>query len=267
MNLRWVFGLGVAAILLAVITVNRAEANPAMGNPPSAPAKLLRRCEKNYTDDEIADMLANGEDGYEPDDCPFLAHTLTGPMFLNSCQPGDEDWVMFMAQSNILYQIRAEPPSNYPTEPHLDLFEWDGSTRIAQNDHYFGNDAEIWWWNTNAERFVYVRATELRGRHDCGNSAYTLSLHSFTENPYPLVTVQPVGAPTLTLTPTITATLSATETPTATITATLSSNGTPTLTLTSTMSTTLSSTETPTSTITTTLSVPDTPTPTLAPGG
>jgi hypothetical protein len=261
MKLRWFFFLGVATILLAAITANRAEADTATRNPPWAPAKLLRRCEKNYTDDEIADMVANGEDGYEPDDCPFLAHVLTGPMLLNFCQPGDEDWIIFMARANMIYQIRAEPQSNYPTEPHLDLFEGDGRSLIAQNDHYFGNNAEVWWWNTNAERFIYIRATELRGRHDCGNSAYTLSLHSFTENPYPQATVQPSSTPALT--PTITTSLSATETLTSTIIATPPA----TETLTTTLSTTPSSTETPTSTLTTTLSVSDTPTPTYTPGG
>lgn len=179
-------------------------------------AKLLHRCENNYSDDELADTIANGEDGYEPDDCPLLAHTLTGPMLLNFCQPGDEDWVKFKAKANNLYQIRAEPQWNYPTEPHLELFEGDGGTLIAQNDQSFGNTAEIWWWNAGTEQIVYVRATELRGRHDCGNGASTLTLHTFTENPYPPATVQPTS--TLTPTPTSPSTVTPlpTETPSAT---------------------------------------------------
>ncbi len=183
MKMRLFILSGVAAIVLIAILTVSAEAETSIKNSRSAPAVLLRRCEYNYSDDELADLIANGEDGYEPDDCPFLAHTLTGPMGLNFCQPGDEDWVKFKAQSNVIYQIRAEPQGNYPTEPHLDLMEIDGMV-VAKNDHYFGNNAEIWFWNSSAERFFYVRATELRGRHDCGNSAYTLTLHEFTENPY-----------------------------------------------------------------------------------
>ncbi len=217
MKMRLFILSGVAAIvLIAVLTVS-AEAETSIKNSRSAPAVLLRRCEKNYSDDELADLIANGEDGYEPDDCPFLAHTLTGPMGLNFCQPGDEDWVMFKAQSNVIYQIRAEPQGNFPTEPHLDLMEIDGKV-IARNDHYFGNNAEIWFWNSSAERFFYIRATELRGRHDCGNSAYTLTLHAFTENPYPPATVLPTSTQTLTPSPTPTATSVPSETPAATLT-------------------------------------------------
>jgi hypothetical protein len=216
MKQRWVPALCVVAILFAAFAASRAEANPLPKNGLSSPVKLLRRCENNYSDDEIAAMIGNGEDGYEPDDCPLLAHTLTGPMLLNFCQPGDEDWVMFRAKSNIIYQIRAEPQWNYPTEPHLELFEGDGNSLIAQNDHYFGNNAEIWWWNSNAERTVYVRAIELGGRHDCGNSAYTLTLHAFTENPYPQATALPTSTatmtPTLTLAPTVTRTSTLTQT-------------------------------------------------------
>ncbi|MBI3536052.1 MAG: hypothetical protein HY070_00585, partial [Chloroflexi bacterium] len=39
-----------------------------------------RRCANDYSDDELADLIAQGEDGYEPDDCPLLANPLTGPM-------------------------------------------------------------------------------------------------------------------------------------------------------------------------------------------
>lgn len=148
---------------------------------PHTSASLLRRCENNYSQDEIDALIANGEDTYEPDDCPLLAHTLTGPMLLNFCQPGDEDWVKFRAKANLIYEIGAFAPANYPTEPHLELY--DGGMLIAQNDHYFGNNAEIWWWNTGTERMVYIRATELHGRHACGNSEYTLSLRTFTEKP------------------------------------------------------------------------------------
>lgn len=204
MRLRWFFALGVAAILFAGFAASFAEANPLPAGASSPPTKLLRRCENNYSDDELADMIANGEDGYEPDDCPLLAHTLTGPMLLNFCQPGDEDWTKFKARANLIYQIRAEPQWNYPTDPHLDLFDADATTLLAQNDHYFANNAEIWWWNSGVDRTVYLLATEFVGRHDCGNSAYTLTLHAFTENPYPQPTAQPTG--TATLTPTLTPT-------------------------------------------------------------
>ncbi len=212
MQLRRFFLLTVGAILLAAFAASRAEADGLPKHAAAPPVKLLYRCENNYSDDELAAIIANGDDGYEPDDCPLLAHTLTGPMLLNFCQPGDEDWIKFQARANVIYQIRAEPPSNYPTEPRLALFDTDGSTLLAQNDHSFNNDAEIWWWNSSAERTVYVRAIELGGRHDCGNSAYTLTLHSFADNPYPPATPPPTSTPT----PTPTLTPPPTDTPTAT---------------------------------------------------
>ncbi len=165
------------ALALAVTTIAATAPPPSRQVLPT----LLRRCEQNYDEEEIAEMQANGEDGYEPDDCPLLAASLTGPMLHNFCQLGDEDWVKFTVQPGVIYQIKAEAPLNYPTEPHLELF--DNGAVIAQNDHYFGNDAEIWWWNDGPGRTVYVRATELRGRAECGNSEYTLSLHAFTDKP------------------------------------------------------------------------------------
>jgi hypothetical protein len=199
----------------------------------SASSSFLRRCENNYEDEELAEMQADGEDGYEPDDCPLLAHVLTGPMRFNFCQGGDEDWIKFKARPSLLYQIRADPLWNYPTEPHLELLD-DGAV-VAENDHYFNNNAEMWWSNGGGERWMYIRATELRGRHDCGNNEYTLSLHAFEQNPVP---------PPPTLTPTITASVAITSTET--ITATLS------LTPTVTASTAITPTEmiTPTPTIT-----------------
>ncbi len=165
------------ALVLAVTTI-ASSAPPRSAAVPAAP---LRRCEQNYDEEEIAEMQANGEDGYEPDDCALLASTLTGPMLHNFCQLGDEDWVRFKVQPGLIYQIKAESPWNYPTEPHLELY--DDGVVIAQNDHYFSNDAEIWWWNDGPARTLYVRATELRGRAECGNSEYTLSLHAFTSPP------------------------------------------------------------------------------------
>ena len=177
MKLRFFF-LAIPVLALFAFAANSAAADTA-STPHAAADHSLRRCENNYDDDELAAIIANGDDGYEPDDCQLLAHTLTGPMGLNFCLPGDEDWVLFHAKAYAVYQIRAETNSNYPTEPHLDLLEADGSTLLAANDHSFGNDAEIWWWNSGGDRSVYVRATELSGRHDCGNSAYTLSLHVY----------------------------------------------------------------------------------------
>lgn len=209
MRVRWFIMLGVITMSFFALTATLASANT-IHTPAQSPSDLLRRCENNYDDEELAAMQENGEDGYEPDDCPLLAHVLTGPMLLNFCQGGDEDWVRFKAKSDTVYQIRAEPPWNYPTEPHLDLYADEVLT--AQNDHYFNNNAEVWWWNTGSERWVYVRATELGGRHDCGNSAYTLTLHAFQGSSF-----APVPAtPTLTFTPTpiFTDTLTPTVTPT-----------------------------------------------------
>lgn len=210
MKARWIIYLFAAATLFAASAIAATTAMASLSGPQSARVDRpsLHRCANDYEDQEIADMQANGEDGYEPDDCPLLAHTLTGPMGFNFCQPGDEDWAKFKARANMLYQIRAEPSWNYPTEPHLELF--DDGTLIAQNDHYFGNDAEVWWWNAGAERMVYIRITELRGRADCGNSAYTLSLHAFADNPYP----QAMATSTDTVVPTQTPTATPTVTPT-----------------------------------------------------
>jgi hypothetical protein len=180
MQTRLFIWLSLAAALAIALTALGVAANVTTMTAQAAP-KLLRRCENNYSQDEIDEMIANGEDGYEPDDCALLAPTLTGPMLHNFCQPGDEDWVKFTARANTIYQLRAAAPSNYPTEPHLDLI--DDGTVVAQNDHYFGSDAEIWWWNAGAERTVYVRVTELRGRAECGNSEYTLSLKAFKDKP------------------------------------------------------------------------------------
>ena len=215
MKLRWWLGLSVTAFLLAIVafTVTNVSADLSAPNSQTATAKLLRRCETNYDDDEIQAMRDDGEDLYEPDDCPLLAHVLTGPMALNFCQGGDEDWVKFRARGGLIYQIRAEPRWNYPTEPHLDLYDV-GMNLIKQNDHYFDRNAEIWWWNNGGDQWVYVRATELRGRHDCGNDSYTLTLDAFTENPYPATPVTPI------ITATMTPTATVTNTPTVAITTT-----------------------------------------------
>lgn len=179
MRLRWL----VLLIALFALFIALAATAAASTTTHSLPARssLLRRCENDYSDEELAAIWANGDDGYEPDDCLLLSNTLTGPELHNFCQPGDEDWVTFPAQANQIYQIKAAAQSNYPTEPHLDLI--DNGVTIAQNDHYFGNDAEIWWWNDGPTRRVSVRVTELRDRFNCGNSEYTLSLHAFTDKP------------------------------------------------------------------------------------
>ncbi len=178
MKTRWFVLLLVVLGLLITLTAT-AVASPATHS--STAVSSLRRCENNYSDEELADIYAAGEDGYEPDDCALLSHTLTGPELHNFCQPGDEDWDNFRAQAGWIYQIKAVPQWNHPTEPHLDLI--DNGNIIAQNDHYFGNNAEIWWWNDGPDRRVNVRVTELRGRSDCGNSEYTLSLNAFSEKP------------------------------------------------------------------------------------
>ncbi len=188
MKVRWLllftqhlrFWAGVILFaLLAALTTTVFASNTTQS--ASSRSTLLRRCENNYSDEELADIYANGDDGYEPDDCTLLSHTLTGPELHNFCQAGDEDWDSFKAKANQIYQIKAVPQWNYPTEPRLELID-DGSI-IAQNDHYFGNDAEIWWWNNGPDRRVYLRVTEMGGRHECGNSEYTLSLKAYDDKP------------------------------------------------------------------------------------
>ncbi len=170
----------VALCALPVALTATAVASPTT-HSSLARASLLRRCENNYSDEELAAIWANGDDGYEPDDCLLLSHTLTGPELHNFCQQGDEDWVSFPAQANQIYQIKAAPQWNYATEPRLELI--DNGVTIAHNDHYFANNAEIWWWNDGPARRVSVRVTELRDRFDCGNNEYTLSLHAFIDKP------------------------------------------------------------------------------------
>jgi hypothetical protein len=201
MKLRWLALFALISILFE-LTAFGVSANSTDHTASTAP-KLLRRCENNYDDEELQAIIDNGDDGYEPDDCPLLAHTLTGPMLLNFCLPGDEDWIKFKAQPNLLYQLRAAPQGNYPTEPKIELYV-DG-VLTAQNDHYFGNNAEVWWWNSAEPRIVYARIYEIAGRHDCGNSAYTLTLQAFQDNPYP-----PTATPTLIITATSTITPTAT---------------------------------------------------------
>jgi hypothetical protein len=121
------------------------------------------------------------EDYYEPDDAPWLAHSITAPELHNFSAPGDEDWVKFMALANWVYHIKAASPSNFPTEPHLELYV--NGNLVASNDHYFGNVAEIWWWNNLGDATAYVRVTEMQGRSECGNSQYTLSVEGFREKP------------------------------------------------------------------------------------
>ena len=196
----------------ALVATTTAAANSATPNTTITTAKLLRRCEFNYEEEEIQAMRDDGEDMYEPDDCPPMSHILTGPMTFNFCQGGDEDWIRFKARAGIIYQIRATPRWNYPTEPHLDLYDPD-TNLVMQNDHYFDRNAELWFWNTGGDRWIYLRATELRGRHDCGNDAYTVTLNSFTENPYPNAMV----TPTITITPTATITPTISLTPTTAI--------------------------------------------------
>jgi hypothetical protein len=121
------------------------------------------------------------EDYYEPDDAPWLAHTITAPELHNFSTLNDQDWVKFTASSNWVYHIKAASPSNFPTEPRLELYV--NGNLVASNDHYFGNIAEIWWWNNIGDATAYVRVTEMRGRAECGNSQYTLSVEGSKEKP------------------------------------------------------------------------------------
>lgn len=121
------------------------------------------------------------EDYYEPDDASWLAHSITAPELHNFSTPTDEDWVKFTALANWVYHIKAASPSNFPTEPRLELYL--NGNLVASNDHYFGNVAEIWWWNNVGDATAYVRVTEMRGRSECGNSQYTLSVEGFKEKP------------------------------------------------------------------------------------
>ncbi|MBI4787608.1 MAG: hypothetical protein HY782_11240 [Chloroflexi bacterium] len=121
------------------------------------------------------------DDAYEPDDSADLAHTITTPQWHNFCVPTDQDWVKFKARAGWVYHIKADTPTNFPTEPRIELYV--NGNLIAANDHYFGNIAEIWWWNNIGDVTGYVRVTELKGRAEGGNSQYTLSLEEFKDKP------------------------------------------------------------------------------------
>ncbi len=110
-----------------------------------------------------------------------LAHTITGNELHNFCGTNDEDWVKFEAKAGWTYHIKADPPTNFPTEPHLELYV--NGDLVTQNDHYFQNVAEIWWWNNGPDQTAYVRVTELRRRGDCGSSTYTLLIEGFKGKP------------------------------------------------------------------------------------
>ena len=105
-----------------------------------------------------------------------MAHSITGKELHNFCGAKEEDWGRFTATAGQTYHIKADPPSNFPTEPHLELYV--NGNRVAQNDHYFGNIAEIWWWNNGPDTVAHVRVTEVKGRADCGSSTYTLSVEA-----------------------------------------------------------------------------------------
>ncbi|MBI4790978.1 MAG: hypothetical protein HY782_28445 [Chloroflexi bacterium] len=181
MKLRVRLVLGAIAILFSSFPIRGVTASSVQPPASSDAASPIRRCANDYAEEEIAEMVANGEDSYEPDDCLLLAHPLTGPMLFNFCQLGDEDWAKFPVRSGVIYQINTTTPSNYPTEPKLELY--DDGRLIALNDHYFGKDAELWFWNDGPDRTLHVRASELRGRAECGNSEYTLWLKAYGERP------------------------------------------------------------------------------------
>ncbi len=177
---RWL-GLVLVSLVVSAGVAERVAAQSPILTHPRAPTLDTRRCASDYSEEEIVAIRA-GEDGYEPDDCMLLANLLTGPQLHFFCAPADEDWAKFVARSGIIYQITAAPRANYATQPRLELMEADRAP-IAQNDHFFENDAGIWWWNDGGERVVYVRVAEIANRAECGNDEYTLTLRAFTEKP------------------------------------------------------------------------------------
>ncbi|MBI3913648.1 MAG: hypothetical protein HY327_05615 [Chloroflexi bacterium] len=169
------------ALLPFALSLGIASASTLKPTHPQTLTLDTRRCANDYSDEEII-AIRDAEDGYEPDDCMMLASPLTGPELHFFCASDDEDWAKFTAQPNLIYEISATPRFNYPTAPRLELIEADGA-RIAQNDHYFGNDAAIWFWDAGAARTVYLRVTEMNYRAECGNDEYTLRLRVFYEKP------------------------------------------------------------------------------------
>src|SRR5574341_429657 len=181
MNAKKIRAIIFTTVLLIASAAIARAADESLKKFRDQPTRDAYRCATDYTEEEIA-AIREEDDGYEPDDCPLLAHTLTGPELHFFCQPDDEDWVYFVAKANLTYEMASRPRQNYPTQPRLELLEADLAP-IAQNDHYFGNDAAIWWWNFGSDRTVYVRVTELNHRAECGNDEYTLTLRGFTEPP------------------------------------------------------------------------------------
>jgi hypothetical protein len=105
-------------------------------------------------------------DGHEPNDDITQATEVTGPERHLFTKQGDVDWTKFRARADWVYQIRAGA-GVFVTDPYLRLFDASG-TQLAENDNYWGKDAEIWWWNSGSDRMVYVEASEANGKDGCG---------------------------------------------------------------------------------------------------
>ncbi len=115
-------------------------------------------------------------DSYEADDTAAQAHELTGPeqhTFYKPFSKDDHDWVYFKVQAGWIYQIQARI-GDFPTTPVLSLYDAKGIL-LARNDHYFGKDAEIWWWNNGPDQTLYLEATEARQLVGC-DFYYTLDV-------------------------------------------------------------------------------------------
>lgn len=128
------------------------------------------------------------EDAYEPDNSITEAKTITGPeerrFFKSSGKEDkypwgpeniDQDWVKFEAKADWVYQIRAARIGHFSScDPYLRLYDSEGNL-LAENDNYWGKDAEIWWWNQGPGQILYVQATEANDKADC-NLFYELSV-------------------------------------------------------------------------------------------
>ncbi len=115
-------------------------------------------------------------DTYQPDDQMTLAHVVSGPeyhVFILPFSTDDHHWAKFDAQAGYVYQIDAAPGAS-PAVPVLHLYD-EGGNLLAANDHYFANDAEIWWWNNGADQTLYVETTEARELVGCDFN-YTFSV-------------------------------------------------------------------------------------------
>lgn len=124
-------------------------------------------------------------DGYEPNDQPSAASSLTGPeahTFYSEKKGWDQDWATFDADATWTYQVKAR--SGQPLallQPTLKLFDRNGNLLAENQLDRWGRGAEIWWWNAESNQTVSILVEEATGRAGCLHYELTLQPYSPAE--------------------------------------------------------------------------------------